>query len=95
MTRRELRARLDRLASDIDYTESLDGFRLTVLDFDGWTDEYDEIIRPLDNPDGVDSLLFDIEREGERYDDDRIMVYSMHADFDRYTIEIERESEDI
>ena len=48
---------VDACKNDVDFFDNDDMIYLTLQDFEGFDDEWNEIMRNYDNPDAVDALL--------------------------------------
>lgn len=91
MNKDEMRALLDALQGDIFYSEDEEGFDVTVDDFDGFDDDWAEVDRDYDDPEGVEAFLDMLEEKCDRQEGDYYVTYY----FDGFYVEIGYSSFDI
>lgn len=63
MTREQLIERLEALEEDVSYYTLNGEINITIFDFEGFDENWNEIYRDLDHPEEVDALLEDLKSE--------------------------------
>ena len=81
MTREMVKETLEALGADVDYTENVNGFDVTLQDFDGFDAHWCEIDREYDDEDAVDAFLDMLETGCVSQDGDFYTIYHFE-DFD-------------
>lgn len=91
MTRTELVNTLNALGNDVFYSEYENVFDVTINDFEGFDDDWNEIDRDFDNPQAVEDFEETLENECNYFEGD----YSRTYYFDDFTVWLGYASQDI
>lgn len=82
MTRTELINTLNALGDDVFYSEYKNTFNVTINDFEGFDDDWNEIDRDFDNPQAVEDFEETLKNECNHFEDDFYRNYY----FDDFTV---------
>ena len=66
---------LEGLGADVSYEVEEEGFDVVIEDFDGFDEDYSEIMREFDDPAAVERFEDMLEEECLSYEDDFYVVY--------------------
>ena len=91
MTRTELINTLNALGNDVIYNEYGHTFNVTIEDFEGFDNNWNEVYRDLDNPQAVEDFEETLENECNHFIDDYYKTYC----FDGFTVQLGCASYDI
>lgn len=91
MTRTELVNTLNTLGNDVSYDEYESTFNVTIEDFEGFDDNWNEIYRDYDNPQAVEDFENMLENECNRFEGDFYRDYY----FNDFTVRLGYSSYDI
>lgn len=86
-----LMALVDACENDVDYFEEGGMVHLTIDDFEGFDDNWNEVMRDYDNPDAVDALLDWLNENCAFKVDEFYAIYS----FDDFAVQLGYTSFDI
>ncbi len=75
MTREMMMEALKAVEADISYEEEEDVFEVTVEDFEGFDEDWCEIIRKLDDAEAVKAFIEMLRAECSSFEDDFYVVY--------------------
>jgi len=75
MTREMMMEALKAVEADISYEEEEDVFEVTVEDFEGFDENWCEIIRKLDDAEAVNAFIEMLRAECSSFEDDFYVVY--------------------
>ena len=81
MTREMVIAMLKDLGNDVDFYDDNNNIDVTINDFEGFDENWAEIIRDLDNAEGIDKFIEMLEDECISYEGDMTIIYHF-KDFD-------------
>ena len=91
MTKEQIIEVMDSLGEDVTYFDCGDILHVTLEDFAGFDEDWNEIERDYDNPEAVDEFLAILEEYGRPYTSGLYPSY----DFDGFKIELSWASFDI
>jgi hypothetical protein len=87
----KMKSTLDSLSDDIMYSIVADGFRVQIQDFDGFDDDWNEIMREYNNANAIDEFIDMLESDCISQDGDFNYVYH----FDGFDVELSYASDEI
>lgn len=91
MTLERIIEKLETVAQDVDYVVLDKRIDVTILDFDGFTEDWEEVERELEDEEGVDELLDWLEEQADEIEGD----YYKDFHFGEYTVTVGYASFDI
>lgn len=91
MTINEITKRLDTLGNDVCYDVYDDKLEITLNDFEGFDDDWEEVMREFDNPEAVDAMIEWLRVNANKVIDD----FYTEFHFDNFVVEVGYASFDI
>ena len=82
---------LNNLGADVTYWESKNIIYVTINDFDGFDEEWNELDRDYDNEEAVNAFLEMLDRECVSHEGDFSMIYH----FENFTVQVDYASWEI